>query len=161
MPPAVPCSETYLSNVSRHTYHFTSPPGSAFGACPSSGRSPSFMGTPSPEMVTRICDLRRGGRLHQRREHPDKAASKRATNETPKNKDVSRHAISMSRDITTCPRQDSNLRPSVPETGALSPELRGLKIGQAISEVERALTAVNGTMVRCARKSVDGWPSGR
>ena len=23
-----------------------------------------------------------------------------------------------------CPRQDSNLRPSVPETGALSPELR-------------------------------------
>jgi membrane protein len=32
------------------------------------------------------------------------------------------------------PRQDSNLRPSVPETGALSPELRGLGLAQATSE---------------------------
>ena len=32
------------------------------------------------------------------------------------------------------PRQDSNLRPSVPETGALSPELRGLGERQVISE---------------------------
>ena len=31
----------------------------------------------------------------------------------------------MSRDFTTCPREESNLRPSVPETGALSTELRG------------------------------------
>ena len=35
----------------------------------------------------------------------------------------------------TRPRQDSNLRPSVPETGALSPELRGLGEGQ-VSSVE-------------------------
>ncbi len=36
-----------------------------------------------------------------------------------------------------CPRQDSNLRPSVPETGALSPELRGLGDGQVSSAFVR------------------------
>jgi membrane protein len=36
-----------------------------------------------------------------------------------------------------CPRQDSNLRPSVPETGALSPELRRLGDGQVSSAVVR------------------------
>ena len=33
------------------------------------------------------------------------------------------------RTISECPRQESNLRPSVPETGALSAELRGRHAG--------------------------------
>jgi membrane protein len=42
------------------------------------------------------------------------------------------------------PRQDSNLRPSVPETGALSPELRGLGPAQATSGASPPNEAVVG-----------------